>query len=137
MSSLSNAAIVSQILSVALKPVMPRGFVCLPCDGCQNSLCVREGTPVPVFCSACRRANAEAAAYQAVRDIEDLIRGRGVFAILTKEERAEQLRQFGITIEPHSNEADAPTAEERDEIESRIELEAIEEYEDERWDGME
>lgn len=121
--TLSGPALVSQILDAALKPIMPRGYISLPCEGCQSAVAVPENSQSPTFCSVCRRANAESVAHQALSDVSDLVRGCGIFAVLNADERREQLRGYGLHIEPDRNDADAPTAQERDEIESRIEAE--------------
>ena len=137
MSTLLSRPVLSKPLPPIPQPRVPIGFCVLPCWHCQGATLVREDTPESPECSSCRRANAESVAHQALSDVQDLIRGRGLFAILNADERREQLRQFDLHIEPDRNDADAPTAEERDELESHIELEAIEEYEGDRWDGLE
>ena len=118
------------------RPSLPLGYSCYPCAFCQAAVLVPEDAPEAPACRQCQRAHAEAAAHQALSDVRDLVLGTGMFAILDSDARREQLAGYGLRIEPARNDADAPDAATRDELESRIEADAIEQLEGERWDGL-
>lgn len=99
------------------------------CLHCRTAMWVRNDDPQLPVCGSCAKAQAESAAHSSLAIVADLVRGCGEFSAWGCDERRELLRQHGLDIEPDRNGADSPTAEERDEIESRIELESVERWE--------
>lgn len=133
--------------------VPARMFACL---GCLMPYWVKEGERDPEFCPACQRSNAQAEAVKLSGAVRELINGTGIFSILSRIERQEQLRQLGLTVRAKENgccdpvptmrlvrtmasevaaelgelvyDSDGyqPSPEERDDIESRIEAPELE-----------
>lgn len=80
----------SSIPVSALPVTIEPAWVSVPCAGCEQALLVPAGT-VPPLCGGCRKSQAMNEAKRLLGDVEDLIQGRGVFAELRVDERAEQL----------------------------------------------
>jgi len=73
----------------------PEGFITTECIGCADVVSVPHGTRQPL-CPSCQRAMAWGEASRLLSDVRELRDGKGVFALLTAEERNEQLSAMGL-----------------------------------------
>ena len=132
-------------------------FESLPCAYCQTAILVSARSPEIPVCNACRRMQAEQAAHELLSLAKAMRAGEAPFDILTAGERREQIHQLidpaeccrpdvPVTMrlvrelasevclpdEPiYDSGGYEPTAEEREEIEGRIEASEFDPYFDE------
>lgn len=81
-------------------PVRPspvtQGWIEAQCAHCRSVILIREEAAYTPECTGCRRSHAENEARKLLADVNALIRGTGVFNVLSQADRQEQINQLGV-----------------------------------------